>query len=130
MPLTQVPGVAVGVWRDDISPLRELRPVAGGHVLKVLGHPNGQVVLLHDLRVGLPELGELLDELVVTKDGIRVVGRVVDDPSELGGGSANAQARGRARLQELFFFIVNSPFVIFRRLFCEAYRSEGILWFA
>jgi hypothetical protein len=54
---------------------------------------HGEVVLLHDLRVGLPELIELLYELAVSKHSIGVVGRVVDNPeTELRGGGADAQA--------------------------------------
>jgi hypothetical protein len=46
----------LGVRRDDTPPLRELRLVTCGHVLEVAGHLYDQVVLLHDLRVGSPEL--------------------------------------------------------------------------
>ena len=87
-------GVAVSVRRNDVPPLRELGAVAGGHVLEVLSHPKGQVVLIQNLRVGPLKLSELLYELIVAKHSIRVIRRIINDPTEaeLSGGRADAQA--------------------------------------
>src|SRR5439155_2161870 len=91
------------VRRNDVPPLRELGAVAGGHVLKVLGHPKGQIVLIQNLRVGLPQLSELLHELVVAKDCVRVVRRIIDDPSELGGRCASTENDDEHDCEELLF---------------------------
>ena len=64
---------------------------------------SGQVVLLHDLRVGLSELSELLYELAVAKDSVGVVRRVVDDPkTELRGGRAHAQPYDKQDCKDSF----------------------------
>jgi hypothetical protein len=71
--------------------LRENRLISSRHVLEVLGHPKCQVVLIHDLLVGLLQLQELLHQLVVAKDGIGVVRGVVDDSAELRRGGADGE---------------------------------------
>src|SRR5258708_3665839 len=48
-----------------IAPLRELGAIPRGHVIDVLGHLHGEVVLSDELRVAGPELKEMLLELVV-----------------------------------------------------------------
>jgi hypothetical protein len=56
------------------------------------------------LRVGLPELIELLYELAVAKHSIGIVGWVVDNPeSELRGGGANAQAHDKQDCKDFPF---------------------------
>lgn len=82
MPLTHISGVAVSVLRNHAPPLRELSAVTGGHVLEVLGHPQGQVVLVQDLGIGLPELSELFHKLIVAQHGVGVVRGVIDDSAE------------------------------------------------
>src|SRR4029077_18405157 len=68
----------------------------GGHVLQVLRHAQREVVLVEDLLVGLPELRELSYQLVVAKNGVRVVRWVVHDPaSELRGGGTNANCKNQ-----------------------------------
>ena len=95
--------------RNDVPPIGELSAIACGHVLNVLGHPKGEVVLVQDLRVGLPELSELLHELAVAKHSIGVVGRIVDDPkTELRGGSADAQPDDKQDCKDFLFHRVFS----------------------
>ena len=57
--------------------------VARRHVLNVSGHGDGQVVLVDDLRVSSLKLGQVLLELVVTQQGVVIVGGVVNDSAEL-----------------------------------------------
>lgn len=85
---------AASVRRNDVPPLRELGAVAGEHVLEVLSHPKGQVVLMQNLRVGPLKLSELQYELILATHSIRVIRRIIDGPTEaeLSGGRADAQA--------------------------------------
>jgi len=57
--------VSVGVERRNISPLGKHGLVSSGHVLDVLSHPHGKVVLSNELRIAIFELNELLLELEV-----------------------------------------------------------------
>ena len=57
--------VSVGVQGGRIAPLRELGAIPRRHVIDVLGHLHGEVVLSDELRVAGPELKEMLLELVV-----------------------------------------------------------------
>jgi len=93
MPLTHIPVLPKVFGATTFRHCENWARVAGGHVLKIPRHLEGQAVLLHDLGIGLPELSKLLHELVVTKDGIGVVGRVVNNASEteLSGDRTNAQ---------------------------------------
>ena len=56
--------------------------VARRHVLDVSGHGDGQVVLVDDLRVSSLELEQVLLELVVTQQGVLVVGGIVNDSTK------------------------------------------------
>src|ERR1700733_4495560 len=85
-----------GVRRGNVSPLRKKRPIAGGHVADERGHLHGEVQLAGDLGVGLLQLNEVLFELVVAKNGVRVVSRVIDDAApELGRSGAHRQPRNK-----------------------------------
>src|SRR5262249_38555685 len=82
----------------------KLGRMPGGHVLDVLGHPHGEVVLSNKLRVAGPELKQMLLELVVAEKCIRVVRGVVDNSdAELRRGRANAQSDDDQQNQNLSF---------------------------
>src|SRR6185437_7293472 len=99
-------GVAVGVRGNHIAPIRELSAITGGHVLKVLRQSEREVVAGYDLRVGLPELIELLDKLSVAKDGIGVVRRIVNDSkAELRGRRADAKTENKQNGKQSLFHL-------------------------
>src|SRR5260370_20672016 len=74
--------VSVEIVCREGTPLGKRCAITRRHVLQIPGHLKGQVVLVQDLLVGLPELSKLLDKLAVTQDCNSVVGWVVDDSAE------------------------------------------------
>ena len=96
--------VPEAVERSDLSPLREQRPVTGGHVLDELGHLQGEVELPGNFRVALLEFHQVLLELVVAKQSVMVVGWVKNDAiPELRGCGANSQSQHEQANQNLSF---------------------------
>src|SRR6266481_9889546 len=92
------------IQRGHVSPLRKHCAVTGEHVSDECGHLHGEVELRCDLRVTLLQLKEVLLELVVAKQRVMVVGRVVDDPtSKLSRRGANREAHYKHKDENLSF---------------------------
>src|SRR5258707_14236757 len=90
-------------WRL-IPALGKHRAVTSGHVSDERGHLHGEVELRCNLRVTLLKLKEVLLELVVAKQRIVVVSRVVDNPtSKLGRRGANREAHYEHKDKNLSF---------------------------
>src|SRR5579859_70 len=100
-PRTSIPK---GIQRGHVSPLGKHCAVTCGHVSDERGHLHGEVELRCDLRVTLLQLKEVLLELVVAKQRVMVVSRVVDNPtSKLGRCGANRQAHYERKNENLSF---------------------------
>src|SRR5882724_11881712 len=113
-------GISKGVQRSDISPLRKQSAVARRHVLNEPRHLCGQLELGSDFGVALLQLREMLLQLVVPKQGVVVVGRVIHDPaSQLCGSSTNSQGNNEQSNQNLFLH--RTP------ILSSLHKSEGIL---
>src|ERR1700676_5593005 len=98
------PRVPERVQRGHISPLGKHCAVTSRHVSDEGGHLHGEVELRRDLRVTLLQLKEVLLKLVVAKQRVMVVSRVVDNPtSELGRRRANREAHYEYKDKNLFF---------------------------
>src|ERR1700688_3106273 len=114
-------GISERVERSHISPLRKHRAVARGHVSDECCHLPGKVELVGDLGVALLQLIEVLLKLLVAKQRVLVVGRVVDDPApQLRRGGTYSQSQYEKANQNLSLHRVFS-------LSCLQ-RAEGILW--
>src|SRR5258707_8025041 len=97
-------GVSERVQRSHVAPLRKHRAIASGHVPDERGHLQGKVELRCDLRVTLLKLKEVLLELIVAKQRIVVVSRIVDNPtSKLGRRGANREAHYEHKDENLSF---------------------------
>ena len=97
-------GIPKRIQRGHVSPLRKHCAVTRGHISDECGHLHGEVELRCDLRVTLLQLKEMLLELVVAKQRIVVVSRIVDNPtSKLGRRGANREAHYEHKDENLSF---------------------------
>jgi hypothetical protein len=111
-------GIAVGILGNRIPPLAELGTVPSWHILNVLGHLHCQVVLGDKLGVTVLQLNQLLLELRVAQQGVRIVHGVVDDPAELGRGGANREAHHHQKNEQLLFHFISFFGLRDLRAFC------------
>ncbi len=93
-----------------------------------MSHLYGQVVLRYEFEIARAELNEVLLELKISQERIRIIGGVVDDPAELRRRGAAAKPTSNETINILFFIeSFLSVFLSLRDLkpWCDLHSREA-----